>query len=214
MVDESTTPDGELLQAHLAGDATAFATLVRRHQSWMWMTARAMLGNREDAMDAVQQALVRAFRSAHTWRGDGTVASWLHRIISRVTLDVYASRARVPTPVETEDNPNFPEMMAPDNSELAVAERVLQEVIAALPADQRECFARIDILGFTYAEAAADLGIPEGTVKSRRARAKDRLRMALREPGLVGPRRGLRQPSSVGTGIEAHDDQRHDQDAG
>lgn len=90
MVDESTTPDGELLRAHLAGDATAFATLVRRHQTWMWATARAMLGNREDALDAVQQALIRAFRSAHTWRGDGSVTSWLHRIVARVTLDVYA----------------------------------------------------------------------------------------------------------------------------
>lgn len=214
MVDESTTPDGELLRAHFAGDATAFATLVRRHQTWMWATARAMLGNREDALDAVQQALIRAFRSAHTWRGDGSVTSWLHRIVARVTLDVYASRARVPTPVETEDNPNFPEMTAPDNSELAVAERVLQEVIAALPADQRECFARIDILGFTYAEAAADLGIPEGTVKSRRARAKDRLRMALREPGLVGPDRGPRQPSQVGTSSDADDGPRRDHDAG
>lgn len=90
MVDESTTPDGELLRAQLAGDATAFATLIRRHQTWMWATARAMLGNREDALDAVQQALIRAFRSAHTWRGDGSVTSWLYRIVARVTLDVVA----------------------------------------------------------------------------------------------------------------------------
>lgn len=189
MVDESTTSDGELLQAHLAGDASAFAALVRRHEHWMWTTARAMLGNREDAMDAVQEALIRAFRSAHTWRGDGTVSSWLHRIVSRVALDLQLSRSRLPVPVPAEDDPNFEAMAASDNSQDSSSERVLQEVIAALPLEQRECFVRIDLLGFTYAETAHELKIPEGTVKSRRARGKARLVEALREAGLVGPSR-------------------------
>lgn len=179
--------DSALLRDYILGDSQAFTVLVRRHQTWMWMNARAMLGNGDDAMDAVQQALIRAFRSAHTWRQDGPVVAWLNRILARVMVDVYAARAKAPTPVETEDNPNFPEMTAPDNSELALAERLLHEVIAGLPKDQRECFARIDVLGFTYAEVAAELGIPEGTVKSRRSRGKDRVREALGKPGLVGP---------------------------
>lgn len=180
--------DGTLLRSYLAGDSEAFAALVRRHEAWMWMFARAMLSDRDDAMDAVQVALLRTFRFAHTWRGDASVATWLYHIVSRVVLDTRAGRARIPIPVETEDNPVFDEMTAPDNAADAVAERVLQDVVASLPADFRECFVRTELLGFTPAEVAADLGIPVGTVKSRRARAKARLQMALRNADLIGPR--------------------------
>lgn len=197
--------DASLLRGHVAGDPQAFAELVRRHSSWMWMTARAVLGDREDAMDAVQLAFIRALRSAHTYRDDGPVAAWLHRIVSRVALDVRSTRARLPTPVDTEENANFEELVASDNSEGAAAERVLQTVVAALPSDQRECFVRIDLLGFTYAEVARDLGIPEGTVKSRRARGKARLVEALREAGVVGPRRGL-TPSGTNPGSDLEGD--------
>lgn len=192
--------DSALLRAHLAGDPMAFTALVRRHEAWMWTTARAMLGNRDDAMEAVQLAFIRAFRSAHTWRGDGPLSSWLYRIMSRVVFDLYASRSRIPTPVETYD-PSFEELIAPDNTESAIAECLLHEVVAALPPDQRECFVRTDLLGFTFAEVAADLGIPEGTVKSRRARGKARLVEALRTAGLVGPSRGQRA-----SGPSAQDD--------
>lgn len=196
-VADDAAVDGELLKAHIAGDATAFAMLVRRHERWMWMTARAMLGDRDDAMDAVQQALIRALRSAHTWRGDGSVKSWLRRIVHRVALDLQAARARLPVPVPAEDDPSFEAMTARDDLPDTSAEKVLQEVIAALPLDQRECFVRIDLLGFTYSEVAHDLNIPEGTVKSRRARGKARLVEALREAELVGP---SRRPSTPGPG--------------
>lgn len=196
-VADDAAVDGELLQAHIAGDATAFAMLVRRHERWMWMTARAMLGDRDDAMDAVQQALIRALRSAHTWRGDGSVKSWLRRIVHRVALDLQAARARLPVPVPAEGDPTFEAMTARDDLPDTSAEKVLQEAIAALPLDQRECFVRIDLLGFTYSEAAHDLNIPEGTVKSRRARGKARLVEALREAELVGP---SRRPSTPGPG--------------
>lgn len=151
-------------------------------------------------MDAVQLALIRAFRSAHTWRDDGPVAGWLHRIVSRVALDLQVARARVPTPVPAEGDPKLEALIASDSSEDLSVERVLQEIIAALPSDQRECFVRIDLLGFTYAEVAHDLKIPEGTVKSRRARGKARLVQALGEAGLVGPRRG---PTTPGDGEPA-----------
>lgn len=137
-------------------------------------------------MDAVQLALLRAFRSAHTWRDDGPVAAWLHRIVSRVALDLRAACARLPVPVPAEDDPRFEAMVASDDTEDSSEARALREIIAALPSDQRECFVRIDLLGFTYAQVAHDLRIPEGTVKSRRARGKARLVDALREIGAVG----------------------------
>lgn len=196
MVDESI-PDAELLQAHVAGDPTAFATLVRRHQSRMWLAAHLILADRDDAMDAVQMALIRAFRSARTWRGEGSVAGWLHRIVYRVACDLRVSRKRLPTPVEMfGEDAKFAELIQPDNTQTTSAERVVQQVVASLPADQRECFVRVDLLGFTFAEVAADLGLPEGTVKSRRARGKARLVEALRQAGLVGPTRGKPTPDA------------------
>lgn len=181
--------DSVLMRSHLAGDSLAFPTLVRRHQPWMWAVANAALGSREDAMDAVQLAFMRALHHAHTWREDGPLGAWLHRIVARVVLDTYSTREREPTPIDTEDNQRFEELITADNTEGAASERVVQDVIMSLPVGYREAFVRTSLLGFTTAEVASDLGLPEGTVKSRKARGKVRLVEALRDAGLIGPRR-------------------------
>lgn len=140
-------------------------------------------------MDAVQLAFMRALHHAHTWREDGPLGAWLHRIVARVVLDTYSTREREPTPIDTEDNQRFEELITADNTEGAASERVVQDVIMSLPVDYREAFVRTSLLGFTTAEVASDLGLPEGTVKSRKARGKVRLVEALRDAGLIGPRR-------------------------
>lgn len=200
-MDDSGSDDSELMRATCAGDAGAFADLVRRHQDRLWLTAWCILRNTDDAKDAVQDGLVRALRLAPTWRGDGSVASWMHQIVTRAALDRATRKSKRRTyPLEDV----APAVTATrDNTADTVEEQVVQAVVAALPPDQRECFVRIDILGFTFAEVAADLGVPLGTVKSRRARGKARVVEALRDAGLVGPNRGLSQSSSAGVVPEA-----------
>lgn len=192
-MDGDEPSDAQLLRAHVEGDPAAFAILVRRHQDRLWLTARSVLRNPDDANDALQDGLIRAFRAAHSWRGDGTVASWMHRIVSRVALNRAIKQSQRRT--ETLDEIPAELTAARDNAADGAAERVVQAVVAALPPDQRECFVRIDLLGFSFAEVAADLSLALGTVKSRRARGKARLLEALREAGLVGPNRPPQESS-------------------
>ena len=81
------TSDQDLLARHVAGDPDAFGELVRRHRDRLWAVALRTLGDREEAADAVQDALVSAYRAAHTFRGQSAVTTWLHRITVNACLD-------------------------------------------------------------------------------------------------------------------------------
>ena len=81
------TSDQDLLARHVEGDPDAFGELVRRHRDRLWAVALRTLGDREEAADAVQDALVSAYRAAHTFRGQSAVTTWLHRITVNACLD-------------------------------------------------------------------------------------------------------------------------------
>jgi len=181
-----STSDGELLAAHVAGDPDAFTEIVRRHRDRLWAVALKTTGDPEDAADALQDALISAYRRASQFRGDSQVTTWLHRIVVNACLDRLRRRGirpTVPLPVEEETGIPLPD---PDDH---IARRELQLDIAAalaeLPEDQREAVALVDIEGWTIDQAALMLGCPAGTVKSRcsRGRAKLAKRLAyLRNP--------------------------------
>src|ERR1700760_1120401 len=85
---ETSAPsDADLLRAHVDGDPQAFAELVRRHRDRLWAVALRTIGDREEAADAVQDALLAAHRSAARFRGDSAVTTWLHRIVVNACLD-------------------------------------------------------------------------------------------------------------------------------
>ena len=79
--------DRELLARHVDGDPEAFGEIVRRHRDRLWAVALRTLGDREEAADAVQDALISAYRAAHTFRGQSAVTTWLHRITVNACLD-------------------------------------------------------------------------------------------------------------------------------
>src|SRR3954468_20141342 len=79
--------DASLLRAHSDGDPNAFSELVRRHRDRMWGVALRTLGDREEAADALQDALISAFRNAGSYRGDAAVTTWLHRVVVNACLD-------------------------------------------------------------------------------------------------------------------------------
>ncbi|MEU6341264.1 RNA polymerase sigma factor SigM [Streptomyces sp. NPDC046977] len=171
--------DSDLLARHVAGDPDAFAELVRRHRDRLWAVALRTLGDREEAADAVQDALISAFRSAHTFRGQSAVTTWLHRITVNACLD----RARKAASRRTSsvlDEKQFEELLEPHESAAAPAERgelhrELLQALATLPAEQRAALVLVDMQGYPVAEAAAVLDVPPGTVKSRCARGRARL---------------------------------------
>jgi RNA polymerase sigma-70 factor (ECF subfamily) len=176
--------DQELLARHVDGDPDAFGELVRRHRDRLWAVALRTLGDREEAADAVQDALVSAFRAAHTFRGQSAVTTWLHRITVNACLDrARKTASRRTSPVD--DPERLEQLLEPHESAEAPVERhdLHRELLAALarlPVDQRAALVLVDMQGYPVAEAARVLEVPTGTVKSRCARGRARLLPMLR----------------------------------
>ncbi|MFE9422445.1 RNA polymerase sigma factor SigM [Kitasatospora sp. NPDC006697] len=194
----SEPDDAELLARHLAGDRAAFGRLVARHRDRLWAVAVRTLGDREEAADALQDALVSALRSAHTFQGRSAVTTWLHRIVVNACLDRARRNAvrragSLDAPGSAEDDrPALDTLVPPaEPAEAPVLRAELRrEVTAALaelPPDQRAALVLVDMQAYPVAEAAELLGVPVGTVKSRCARGRARLLPLLRhlrvEPG-------------------------------
>ena len=172
---EPADEDRSLLAAHLEGDAHAFDELIRRHRQRMWAVAVRTLGDPEEAADAVQDACLSAFRGAASFRGESLVTTWLHRIVVNACLDRLrrkAVRRTVPLPDEPMADPR--DVLGQSETGLEV-----RQALAGLPDDQRIALVLIDLEGLSVEEAAAVLGIPGGTVKSRCFRGRARLAVTL-----------------------------------
>ncbi|MFI8204542.1 RNA polymerase sigma factor SigM [Streptomyces sp. NPDC085937] len=171
--------DQDLLARHVDGDAEAFGEIVRRHRDRLWAVALRTLGDREEAADAVQDALVSAYRAAHTFRGQSAVTTWLHRITVNACLDrARKAASRKTAPVD--DTERLEQLLEPHESASAPAERndlhrQLIEAMGTLPPDQRTALVLVDMQGYPVAEAARILDVPTGTIKSRCARGRARL---------------------------------------
>ncbi|KUN81799.1 RNA polymerase sigma factor SigM [Streptomyces griseoruber] len=171
--------DQDLLARHVQGDPDAFGEIVRRHRDRLWAVALRTLGDREEAADAVQDALVSAYRAAHTFRGQSAVTTWLHRITVNACLDrARKAASRKTSPVD--DTERLEQLLEPHESASAPAERndvhrQLLEALGTLPPDQRAALVLVDMQGYPVAEAARILEVPTGTVKSRCARGRARL---------------------------------------
>jgi len=177
-VDEGDTGDERdraLLAAHLAGDPDAFDALVRQHRQRLWAVALRTLGEPEEAADAVQDACLSAYRAAASFRGDARVTTWLHRIVVNACLDRVRRRAARPTVPLPEQLPAEP------RDRLAERETVLDvgRALALLPVEQRTAIVLVDLEGMSVEQAAAILGVPSGTVKSRCSRGRARLAVTL-----------------------------------
>jgi RNA polymerase sigma-70 factor (ECF subfamily) len=170
--------DSDLLRQHVAGDAGAFGLLFRRHQDRLWAVAVRTLGDPEEAADALQDAMISAFRRAGTFRGDSAVTTWLHRIVVNACLDRLRRRAARPTASGADETAL--EVMAAGRSpaDPSADSDTALDVLAALrllPPDQQAALVLVDMLGYPVADAAQVLGISTGTVKSRCSRGRARL---------------------------------------
>jgi RNA polymerase sigma-70 factor (ECF subfamily) len=175
-VTDDDEQDRSLIAAHVSGDADAFTTLVRRHQDRLWAVALRTLGDREDAADALQEALISAYRSAGSYRGDAKVTTWLHRVVVNACLDrVRRNQVRPTVPMPEDREPVDPHDRLGDR-ETAME---IEAALATLPEEQRAALVLVDVQGLPVDEAAAVLGVPSGTVKSRCARGRGRLALQL-----------------------------------
>jgi len=180
VADSTASSDGWLLERHRAGDPDAFAELVRRHRDRLWAVALRTLGDPEEAADAVQDALLSAYRAADRFRGDAAVTTWLHRIVVNACLDrVRRRQARRTVPLPeldvSEDRPGLDAAVVRDATPDVDVRIDVAAALATLPVEQRAALVLVDLQGFGVDEAARILGVPPGTVKSRCARGRARL---------------------------------------
>jgi RNA polymerase sigma-70 factor (ECF subfamily) len=193
--------DRDLMRAHLEGDPSAFTELVRRHRDRLWAVAMRTLGDREEASDALQDALISAFRNAASFRGESAVTTWLHRIVVNACLDrVRRRQARPADPLPEYEGAGPVE---PDVIDARLTSVVVHAALARLPEDQRAALVLVDLHGCSVEEAARILEVPTGTVKSRCSRGRARLAVLLvdlRPARAQGPSDGPAEPPAEATG--------------
>ena len=188
-----------------------FGDLVLNQLDALFRTALRMLGNREDAEDAVQSALDKAWRGLDGYRVGSTMKPWLFRILNNCYISDYRKKAVRPVQygydeLGSDDEEDLTELLIrlPDdflgwwgNPERELANRLMAEDISAaierLPEAFRVTVLLVNVEGLSYDEAAEALGVPPGTVRSRMKRGRTLLQKALwehaREAGLIGDER-------------------------
>lgn len=179
-----------LLRRVAEGDHAAFEAIVKQFEASVLAVALSVTGQRQDAEDAAQEAFVKIWRSADTFRGDGqssgTVRVWVLQIARRAALDVVRKRKRRPVlPLVSDEGEAYDPPDEDVNANPAAAYmrgetvRTVREAIADLPSELRQILILRDIEGMAYGDIARVMGCREGTVKSRIFRAREKLKKIL-----------------------------------
>jgi RNA polymerase sigma-70 factor (ECF subfamily) len=169
----------ELVLAARLGDEGAFAELVRRTHADTYALARRLVSNDDDALDVVQDAYLRAYRSLHKFRGDAQFTTWMYRITANCASTYLGRRRRhqhddLGEHLDVVDTrPENDPAVAADTSSLRDR---LEEAVAVLPPRLRAVVVLRDIYDLGHAEIADHLGISESAAKVRLHRARRRLR--------------------------------------
>ncbi len=183
--------DTEWVRKAADGDASAFEQLVRKYQTPVYNLALRMVGNRDDASDLAQEAFLRAWRGLGALRADTAFSSWLYRLTCNLCMDFLRGAKRRKTlsltrPDEEADAQwDIPDPApGPEDHVLLDEDRaVLERAMAWLNTEHRKILTLRVINGLSYAQIADILGVAEGTVKSRLARARRNLREKMIELG-------------------------------
>jgi RNA polymerase sigma factor (sigma-70 family) len=181
--------EAALIESAQRGSLDSFNQLILNYQDAVYGQAYRMMGESEPAQDATQEAFISAYRSLGSYRG-GSFKAWLLRIVTNACYDELRRRQRHPTtslePLDADDEEIESPRWLADNGASPEAETergelgaAIQHCLEDLPLEFRAVVVLVDIQGMDYGEAAEVIGKPVGTVKSRLARARMRLRDCL-----------------------------------
>jgi RNA polymerase sigma-70 factor (ECF subfamily) len=182
--------EAALIQMAQQGDLTAFNRLILAYQDLAFNLAYRMLNDDDAAEDATQTAFISAYKNLSSYRG-GSFKAWVLRMVTNTCYDELRRRKRRPTislePVDDESNEEIesPTWMADDSpgpesiAETSELESAIQNCLSNLPEEFRSVILLIDVQGMDYQEASSVINTPLGTVKSRLARARLRMRDCL-----------------------------------
>lgn len=180
--------DVDLVRRARAGDRAAQEALAQRHRRSMYILALQLMGNRDDALDVVQDALLRFFTTLHRFDLRRPVKPWLYRIVRNRAVDLHRRRRirrHESLDAVDDDGRRFEIRDVSVDPERDVARAQLRariwQSLDELSAKQREILVLRDYQDLSYTEIAATLNIPIGTVMSRLHGARKRLRAILEE---------------------------------
>ncbi|MEM7354387.1 MAG: sigma-70 family RNA polymerase sigma factor [Acidobacteriota bacterium] len=181
--------DVELVVRARAGDAEAQATLAERHRQPIFFLALQLMGNRDDAMDVAQEALLRFFKTLHRFDCRRPVRPWLFQIVRNRVVDLYRrKKVRRHDSLDATDHDGNPYLVLRDHSvdpeRDATRSELRVRILGALDElsqIQREILVLRDYQDLSYNEIAETLNIPIGTVMSRLHGARKRLRQTLQD---------------------------------
>ncbi len=173
-----------------AGNAAAFEDLVRRHERGVYRLVLRLLRNPDDALEVTQEAFLRAYRGLPSFRGDASFRTWLFGIALNAARTRQAgllrSLSRTESLEASGDDPPSPLLWAADPAPSPESrtlggelKEALLTALSRISPEHREILLLREVEGLDYGEVGALLGIPEGTVKSRLARARRAVREAL-----------------------------------
>lgn len=169
------------ITAGAAATGHDFARLVRPHLEYLRALAEKHSDCRDDAEDAVQDALLRASRSIHGFREDCSIRTWLSRIVINACLDRMRSN-RLRRHLTLDEEKLGGALACGSDVAGSVSQRLaIGEALASIPPAHLAALILVDVHGYSLQEAASALDVAVGTVKSRRSRARSRL------AGLLGP---------------------------
>lgn len=187
------TGEKVLLARAKKGEIAAFESLMTAYENRIYSLALRSTGSEQDAADITQEVFLRAWKNLDSFRGDSSLSTWLYRVTSNLCVDFARKKAAegMPSSIDDEESPaadladpsriTQPEAAA-ENSELR---EELQFALAQLSEEHRRVVLLRDVAGMTYTDIARTLGLEEGTVKSRLARARAGLRKILLERGNI-----------------------------
>lgn len=167
--------DRVLIKLILTGDKAAGERLVTEHYQRICRLLRHLTGSVGDAEDLTQQTFVKAWQALATFRGESSLATWLHRIAYHEYTHWLRSRRDHASLDDATDVPD-------DRAHCELEAVLLRRAVAQLSPEHRETFLLYHVQGLSVSEAAIILGVPAGTVKSRLFVTRQRLRELLSEP--------------------------------
>lgn len=201
------TGEKVLLARAKKGEIAAFESLMTAYENRIYTLALRSTGSEHDAADITQEVFLRAWKNLDSFRGDSSLSTWLYRVTSNLCVDFARKKAAEGMPASIDDEES-PAAELADSSRMAQPEAAaenqelreeLQTALAQLSEEHRRVVLLRDVAGLTYADIAHTLGLEEGTVKSRLARARAGLRKILLERGNIS----LSTPSKQAEGRRA-----------
>ena len=172
------------------GDANAFETLMSAYEKKIYALCLRMRGNPHDGEDAAQEAMLRIWRTIGQYRFESAFSTWVYRVTASCCMDAIRKRQRHEQPSLEEmgeasgfdpaDGSETPQ----EQTERKETRSAIRQAIAAVPEGMREVFLLRDVHGLSVEETAQALQIAQGTVKSRLARAREKIAAELKQRGV------------------------------